>query len=382
MSRAAERIRVSIDVTAVPERPAGGGRYTVELVRALSRRVDVDLVLVARRNDGARWREVDGAFVLASAPGPRPLRIAWEQAALPRVLARARVDVHHGPHYTMPERARVPIVVTVHDCTFFDHPDWHQRTKVPFFRRAIRVAARRADVIVCGSEETAERLSSLCTVAGPVIIAPYGVDTTRFSPEPAPGGDDVLLAGLDLDVSRPLVVFLGTLEPRKGVVPLIHAFDSVADAFPDALLVLAGQVGWGHEIGRALAAAAHRDRIRTLGYVPESAIPALLRRASAVAYPSLGEGGGLPALEAIACGAPLVTTAGTPMASTAGGAALLVAPGDDDDLAQALESLLSGVDPGGRAERRRIGLEVAGARSWEASAAAHVRAYRLAADKR
>jgi glycosyltransferase involved in cell wall biosynthesis len=276
----------------------------------------------------------------------------------------------------------VPVVVTVHDCTFFDHPDWHQRTKGPFFRRAIRVAARRAAVIVCGSEETAVRLPSLCAVSGPILVAPYGVDAARFSPEPAEGGDDALLAGLGLDASRPLVVFLGTLEPRKGVVPLIGAFDAVAASFPEALLVLAGQVGWGNEIDRALQAAVHRERIRTLGYVDEAAVPALLRRARAVAYPSLGEGGGLPALEAIACGAPLVTTAGTPMASTAAGAALLVAPGDEDELAQALESLLAGADPAGTAERRRIGLEVAHHRSWEAAAAGHVAAYRLASQKR
>jgi glycosyltransferase involved in cell wall biosynthesis len=342
----------------------------------------VDLVLVSRRNDAVRWRAVQGATVLARAPGARPARIAWEQVGLPRVLERSGVDVHHGPHYTMPERARVPVVVTVHDCTFFDHPDWHQRTKAPFFRRAIRVAARRAAAIVCGSEETAIRLTSLCTVAGPVLVAPYGVDSARFSPEPAVAGDDALLAGLDLDASRSLVVFLGTLEPRKGVVPLIRAFDALAASFPDALLVLAGQVGWGNEIDQALRSAVHRERIRTLGYVEEAAVPALLRRARAVAYPSLGEGGGLPALEAIACGAPLVTTAGTPMASTAAGAALLVAPGDEDELAQALESLLSGADPAGQAERRRIGLEVARTRSWEAAAAGHVAAYRLASQKR
>jgi glycosyltransferase involved in cell wall biosynthesis len=353
----------------------------VEVVRALARRPDVDLVLVSRRNDAPRWGAVDGATVLARAPGARPLRIAWEQAGLPRVLARAGVDVHHGPHYTMPERAQVPVVVTVHDCTFFDHPDWHQRTKAPFFRRAIRVAARRAAAIVCGSEETAIRLTSLCAVAGPVLVAPYGVDAARFSPVPAED-DDALLAGLGLDASRPLVVFLGTLEPRKGVVPLIRAFDAVAASFPDALLVLAGQVGWGNEIDQVLHSAVHRERIRTLGYVDEAAVPALLRSACAVAYPSLGEGGGLPALEAIACGAPLVTTAGTPMASTAAGAALLVAPGDVDELAQALESLLSGADRAGTAERRRIGLEIARTRSWEAAAAGHVAAYRLASKKR
>jgi glycosyltransferase involved in cell wall biosynthesis len=376
-----DRLRVSIDVTAVPVRPAGAGRYTVELVRALARRADVDLVLVSRTNDATRWSEVGDALVLPAAPGARPLRIAWEQVGLQRVLRRAGVDVHHGPHYTMPERATVPVVVTVHDCTFFDHPDWHERTKAPFFRRAIRTAAAQANVIVCGSEETAARLTAVCQVSCPVVIAPYGVDAVRFSPEPGPD-DESLLAGLGLEPRHQLIVFLGTLEPRKGVVPLIAAFDKLAPLFPDAVLVLAGQSGWGKAIGEALGASSARERIRILGYVPDPAVPALLRRAAAVAYPSLDEGFGLPALEAIACGSPLVTTSGTPMASTASGAALLVAPGDAATLAEALESLLAGDDRAGVAARRSLGLEVAAARSWEASAAAHLPAYRLAAGHR
>ena len=81
----------------------------------------------------------------------KPVRLVWEQLDLPRVVRELAVDVHHAPHYTMPERARVPKVVTVHDMTFFDHPEWHERTKAPFFRRAIRVAAERAQALVCVS---------------------------------------------------------------------------------------------------------------------------------------------------------------------------------------------------------------------------------------
>src|SRR6185437_14963994 len=129
---------------------------------------EVDLTLVSRRHDAGRWEGLAGppaaGTVLAAAPGPRPLRLAWEQLALPRLLTRSGVAVHHGPHYTMPERATVPVVVTVHDCTFFDHPEWHERSKVRLFRRAITVAARRAAVIVCVSATTAERLEEVCPV--------------------------------------------------------------------------------------------------------------------------------------------------------------------------------------------------------------------------
>ncbi len=115
------------------------------------------------------------------------------------------------------------------------------------------------------------------------------------------------------------------------------------------------------------------------GYLPEAALPALLRRAAVVAYPSFEEGGGLPALEALACGAPLITTAGTAMEEMAGGAAVLVAPGDTTALADALDAALGSADPPDvRDTRRRRGLEVAAARTWEASADVHLAAYRHA----
>jgi glycosyltransferase involved in cell wall biosynthesis len=387
------RLAVSLDVSAVPESPAGAGRYTLELATALLERPEVALTLVSRRHDHRRWEALVAAAggptgttagqagtVAAVAPGPRPLRLVWEQVGLPGYLRRAAPDVHHGPHYTMPERTGRPVVVTVHDCTFFDHPEWHERSKVLLFRRAIRVAARRADAVVCVSATTAERLAEVCPVSAPVVVAPHGVDHRRFSPgEAEAGADDGALRGLGLDPDRPMILFVGTMEPRKNVPALVRAFERIADAHPDAVLVLAGQRGWGaDEVERAvLAAERHLDRIVRTGYVPDQAVPALLRKAAVVAYPSLAEGYGLPALEALACGAPLVTTSGTAMAELAGDAALLVPPGDTEDLAAALDAVLSDGD-GRVAERRRLGLAVAAARTWASSAERHVEAYRRA----
>ncbi|HVB91673.1 MAG TPA: glycosyltransferase family 1 protein [Acidimicrobiales bacterium] len=372
-------LSLSLDVSAVPARPGGAGYYTIALARGLLGRDDVELNLIARQDDQARWKDLAGdrAAVCGVVPNARPARLAFEQVSLPRLLGSLGVEVHHAPHYTMPVRARVPCAVTVHDCTFFDHPEWHVRSKAAFFRRAIRRAARHAGVLICVSEVTSNRLQSVCDVRAPIVVAPHGVDHERFAPaEPTPGADLAALAGIGVPVDRPLVVFVGTLEPRKGVAPLVAAFDRVAETHRDATLVLGGQTGWGlAEIERALKGARHGDRIIRTGYLPDMVVPALLRRASVVAYPALQEGFGLPALEALACGAPLVTTEGTAMAEMAQGAAVLVPPGDVAALAEAVESGLGqGVDAG----RRDLGFMVAAERTWESSVAAHLHAYGMA----
>jgi glycosyltransferase involved in cell wall biosynthesis len=371
-------LAVSLDVSAVPPRPGGAGYYTMAIASGLAQRQDVALTLVSRRHDASRWVGLaPAARVRAAVPTSRPARLAFEQVGFPSLLRSLDVAVHHGPHYTMPARAPVPCAVTIHDCTFFDHPEWHVRTKAVFFRRAIRHAALQAGALICVSQVTAERLRASCPVRAPVLVAPHGVDHQRFAPtEPTPGADHRALAAAGVPVDRPLIVFVGTLEPRKGVVPLVAAFDRLAERERDAVLVLAGQPGWGlEETERALAAARHADRIVRTGYVPDATVPALLRQAAVAACPALEEGFGLPALEALACGAPLVTTEGTAMAEVAGGAATLVPPGNAPELADALESTLRQASV---EERRLQGIEVAARYTWDASVALHLDAYAMA----
>lgn len=370
-------MKVALDVSAVPADPAGAGRYIVELARVLAARDDVVFSIVSRRDDVSRWSALS-ADVLSLAPTARPVRLAWEQLVLPRILRGVDADVFHAPHYTMPERARLPRVVTIHDLTFFDHPEWHERSKVILFRRAIGIAARRADALVCVSAATARRLEARFPDHAPVHVVPHGVDHDRFRPdEPAPGHDAEILDALG--IRTPYVAFVGTVEPRKDVPSLVRAFDRVAASHPELTLVIAGTVGWGEDaLERALAAATHRDRVVRTGFLADDAVPPLLRQAAAIAYPSLEEGFGLPALEALACGAPLVTTAGSAMADVTGDAALLAPPGDVDALAQCLEELIAG---GPRASTRARGIETAARYTWDATADSHVEVYRSVAGR-
>ena len=374
-------VRVSLDVSAIPVAAAGAGRYVAALATALDKRTDVDLSLICRRNDSARWAGHDGSTLLARSPNHRPARLAWEQVALPGLLRQHHLDVHHGPHYTMPELARLPKVVTIHDCTFFDHPEWHERSKVALFRRATRVAAARAAAIICVSHTTGRRLQEVVDVRAPITVAHHGVDHDRFRPDEfAPGSDAAALAPLGIGPDQRIVLFVGTLEPRKGVGLLVRAFDRVATDRPDAVLLLAGQRGWGSDqVNEGLAGSRHPQRIRTLGYVPDAALPALIRRATVVAYPAFEEGFGLPALETLACGTPLVTTSGTAMEEIAGGAALLVQPGNLDELCSAMESILDRTDETAERTRRDLGLALAATYTWARTAEVHAGVYRKVA---
>ena len=376
------KVSVSLDVSAVPARPAGAGQYTLSLTEALSRRDDVDLTLFCRTGDDGRWHIVaPGATIVAASPNHRPARLLWEQTVLPVLLRHRGIDVHHGPHYTMPEAAHLPRVVTIHDLTFFDHPEWHERTKVPFFRRAIKVASRRAAALICVSETTAAHLRRLLDPVAQIHVIKHGIDHTRFRPrgDEGPAGDLETVARLG--VRPPFVAFVGTIEPRKAVPFLVRAFDRVATAHPELRLVLAGSDGWGAaEVNATIAASRHRDHIVRTGYVPNDTVPALLRQATAVAYPSQEEGFGLPALEALSCGAPLVTTSGSAMEEVVADGALLVAPGDVGALAGALDMLVRGdlrLD-----ERRARGLALAARYTWDACAEAHAAVYQSAREAR
>lgn len=365
-------MRILLDVSAVPDHPVGAGVYTIELARGLDSAGSVDLVLLARKGDGARFRTLaPGSEVHEAVPRRRPSRLAWEQTAAPRIAKRLGVDLWHGPHYTMPMRVGVPSVVTIHDLTFFDHPELHERSKVHFFRRMIKASARRAAVCVCVSRFTEQRLREVAAPDGQTVVIHHGVDHARFHP----GGD----ASADLALLRargitpPYLAFIGTIEPRKNVPALVDAFARVSPQRPDLRLVVAGGDGWGADAVRdAIAASGVSTRVLRAGYLPSEVVPAFLRQAEAAAYPSVEEGFGLPALEALACGVPLVTSRGSAMDELVGDAAVLVDPADVATVAAGLEQAL---EPSTAARMRAAGPRQAAAFTWTACVDAHIATY-------
>jgi glycosyltransferase involved in cell wall biosynthesis len=375
-TRRLRAVRVLLDVSAVPARPVGAGRYTVALACGLAARDDIDLHLLARRDDRARWAACTPAAVVhGSAPVPRPARLAWEQTRGAALAAHVRPDVWHGPHYTMPLRAAVPCVVTIHDLTFFDHPEWHERNKVAYFKRMIRAVSRRAAVLVCVSSYTAERLRALVDPRAEIVVAHHGVDHDRFV---ATGDEAADLGALATHgIEPPYVAFASTIEPRKNVPTLVRAFARVAASRPDLRLVVAGSDGWGaREARTAISQSGVATQIVRPGYLAEETVPAFFRRAAVVAYPSFEEGFGLPALEGLACGAPVVTTTGSALAEVVDGAALLAAPDDPIAIAGAMTRVLD--EPGLATRLRAEGPARAAQFTWERCVEQHVDAYRRA----
>ncbi|MGQ0718770.1 MAG: glycosyltransferase family 4 protein [Pseudonocardiales bacterium] len=372
-----------IDATAVPADRGGVGRYVDCLITALEADGATPLVLCQPRDAELYAGLAPHADVL---PAPEQVatrtgRLTWEQTTLPWLAGRLRADVLHCPHYTMPlvRITGLATVVTLHDATFFTDPGLHSPVKARFFRAWTRTSLRRATGCVVPSESAARELGRVAGADRRVLhVVHHGVDTDRFH---LPSPDEVAAVRSRLGLGRNrYVAFLGALEPRKNVPALIRGFaraHQVLASRPDPpVLVLAGQPGWDSEVERALAAVPHRVRVIRAGYLPLSELSGFLGGAAMVAYPSLGEGFGLPVLEAMAAGAAVLTTRRLAIPEV-GGDAVAYCGTEAEDIAAGILELLD--DPARRAELSAAAQRRAKEFSWVASAVAHRHAYAHAA---
>jgi glycosyltransferase involved in cell wall biosynthesis len=372
--------RVLIDATPVPVDRGGVGRYVDELVPALVR-AGADVAAVVQERDrealGTAWAGAELVVAPRRVAGRGP-RFVWEQTGLPATARRVGADVLHSVHYTAPLLHRgAASVITLHDATFFSHPDLHDRVKRVVFRSAIRRAVRRADALVVPSAATRD---AVLRYAGgrtdQFHVAFHGVDLGLF--HPVPESETRRVAGtLGLD-DRGYIAFLGTLEPRKNVPALVRAWvRAFADQPGAPALVLAGGKGWDEDVDRAIAEVPAGLTVVRPGYLPLADLPGLLAGAQVVAYPSLGEGFGLPVLEAMACGAAVLTSRELSLPEV-GGDAVAYAGTDVDSIARGLRELVGDADR--RAALRAAALQRAASFTWDATARAHVAAYAAAVE--
>ncbi len=372
----AEPRRVAVTLEQLWHRvPGGTATSAIESLRALRRATDLELLGVAARHSGPPPVAFAPPIPVHELPLPRlALYESWHRLRWPPVeRVTGPVDVIHATGMAVPPRT-APLVVTVHDLAFVHEPTHFTRRGLSFFHRALEVAARDADVLVCPSRATLDDALGQGLPASRLRLVPWGID-----PRPA-SDDEVRRVRARYELAGPFVLWVGTIEPRKNLPGLLEAMTHLLDEDgTDADLVLAGPEGWHEDLGPWLARL--ESRVRLLGFVPPEDLGPLYAAASAFCFPSFREGFGLPVLEAMAQGTPVVASVGTALAELVGegddAGGILVDPRDPHALARAMGAVLGEVGLAerlGAAARRR-----AAAFSWDRTAAGLLDAYRQAA---
>lgn len=340
--------------------PGGSGSYVRELLTALAARGDVAVVGISAAHRGSAADGLLDVPVAASRLPRRALYDAWNVLGAPRAedIARRGVDVVHATTWAVPPTRR-PLVVTVHDLAFLHDPEHFTARGVRFFRRSWHRVRAEATAVVVPSKVTAADCVAHGMDEARLHVVPHGVRVSAISPS------TVTAVRKRYGLERPYVLWTGTREPRKNLDRLVAAFAAVRDRRPDLDLVLVGPRGWGDDVEGA-------PGVRVLGRLSHEDLHAAYAAAEVFCYPSLREGFGLPVLEAMAHGTPVVTSQGSPMAEVTGDgeAGILVDPLDVDAIAAGLLDALDRREVLSAAASRR-----ARAYTWEAAAAATVRVY-------
>ncbi len=352
-------LRIAIDATTWAPGRTGVGLYTERLIRAWQQLPYGDeLVLFTNR-----FADAPAQSGLPVHGPAMPVRALWLQTALPAQLVRLRPDVALFPNYLAPlvPVPGVPYVLTVHDLAVFLYPETFTFKKRVLQRAALPYLVRRAAAVVTPSQSSRRDLLRLLptdpakVVVTPLAAAP-GLDRL-------PDADRVARVRAELGLPDRYVLSVGTLEPRKNVVRLIAAFEQIAAQFPDVQLVVAGGKGWRDaDIVQVLQRPELRHRIVSVGYVTPEQLQVLYHLALVMAYPSLYEGYGLPVAEAMACGAPVLTSRGSSLDEVGGDAVVAVDPLDVAAIAAGLTRLLG--DASLRDELRAKGLARAARSNW------------------
>ncbi len=361
-------LTVAIDATPLLGDRTGVGVFTGGALGALARRGDLSLAAY-----GLTWagrRRLGGILPSGVRPVGRPMAAAplvalWRRTDHPPIeWWTGAVDVVHGTNFVVPPARHAARVVTVHDLTPLRFPALCAPSSLAYpaiIRRAIEGGA-------FVHTPTAAIAAEVVAVLG---APPERVRPVHHGVEPLAGDDQPGTA----EGGPPYILGLGTVEPRKDFPSLVRAFDLVAALHPEVRLVIAGPDGWGDPaLADAIDRAAHQDRIRRIGWITGPSHARLLRQAAVLAYPSVYEGFGLPPLEAMACGVPVVATAVPAVAEVTDGAARLVPVGDDEALAAALAQVLD--DGGERCRLVAAGRARAGTFTWDRAAAGLVQLYR------
>ena len=333
-------MRIAIDATSVPPNPAGAGVYALELVRAMAERDRRDGYALFTRTrlldrataDRRNWR-------VEHVGGGRIRRLLWEQTKLAGRLSDLGIDILHSTHHTLPLRGiRARRVVTIHDVTFFRIPDRYPPLRRFYFQAVTRLSARAADAIVVPSNAVRDDVIRTLGAAPGTVHTVYEAAGQQFE---LIGRNEADAVATRYGLQAPYILSVGSLEPGKNRGRLFQALRQLGEDGIHPTLAIVGQKAWRYEEEQALAYRLGLGKqVRYLDYVPAADLPALYNAATVFAFPSLYEGFGLPVIEAMACGVPVLTSNISATAEVAADAAVLVDPLDVASIRDGLRGLI------------------------------------------
>ncbi len=352
---------------------SGTGRYTTELARwlpSLAQDLDVAVLWPAGLSQPNSTSETREAFLNREAANPLK-RIYMDQVGIRKESAHIKADIVHYPASIGALLPASNAVVTVHDLSFLHESRWFRPGRAVYYRFAVGRSARLAKRVIADSKATANDLVEFLDIPEERIdVIPLGVDQAYHPPSP----EAIEAVRAKYDLPEQFFLFVGTLEPRKNLARLIAAWSHIADTCPQDL-VLAGRNGWKvAPIMDAIADSPYSERIHQPGFIAPTDLPALMGAAETFVWPSLCEGFGLPPLEAMACGTPVLTSNVSSLPEVVGDAAYMANPYHVDDIAEGMLRLAE--ESPLRDTLRAKGLERAKFFSWRRTAEATLETYR------
>lgn len=356
-------MRIGINAFFLNQPATGSGQYTHHLLKALAKAEPDNEYISVTPEAGLQ-------VVQTWNMGQNLAKVWFEQVSFPRACRHHSVDVAHVPYFAPPLWPTVPTVVTIHDLIPMLLPAYRGPILVRAYTRLVAVAARQAHAIIADSECSKRDIVRLLGIPPQRVRVIYLAAEERFQPVQ----DEAWLAGMRRHYGLPerYVLYLGGFDQRKNVPTLIRAFARAREALGDShCLVIAGQLPEREsplfpDPRRVVAELGLEEAVVFVGWVAEEDKPTLYSGATCFVYPSLYEGFGLPPLEAMACGVPVIASDASSLPEVVGGAGLLVAPQDADALAEAMITVLSDEDL--RASLRQRGITQAEKFSWEKTA--------------
>ena len=371
-------LRVGLDGRAFVSPAAGVRRYVTELTRGLLA-LDAKLELVAL--GGPPAERLPAGLGRVPEPLHPPTNLGWTLAGVPVAAWRGAVDLIHAPAYTAPLRAGAPVVLTIHDVSYERHPEWYpyrrDRVRRWFYRRSARGAAH---IVTDSAFSRSEIAAAYDVPLERITVIPLGVDAWMFAPPAVSPLPPEGAAG------RPYLLHVGDLHPRRNLAVVVSALIALgrrgsAPARPVASLMLAGvDRGTGADLLAMADTAGFPDSVVRLGPVGPERLVSLYHGAAALVYPSRYEGFGLPLLEAMACGTPVIAANAASIPEVVGEAALLIEPDEPRAWADAIDAVIGDTDR--RQRLRAAGIVRAGRFPWAATAAATLGVYRRVASEK